>query len=319
VSALCVVVLCGVVVSVSAQPNGFLMAMVPKDGVSNHIFPYSINPTTGAATVLGDGDYIMASLQNTQNGGTYNSALQKVQFIGQSLTAEQNPTPNPTMNFLVSIDGNGDYTSSRMISYGGLVYTARAEDGGAARVFGMEQNTATTDARIDIIEDTGVCNNYLNTTATAGYLVGYAAVNTAASLFYVAVKNNAGGTSLVTASTSGKGALVSTVALSNPTSTRVTLCWDSTTHTLVSLERASGSSDSQLLRLDPQTGHTTAIVTLPGKATQGDCRSGFFFASGTSSSGSAWLSVVDIAAGKIVRNTPKLSVPAPTLLVFFPQ
>jgi len=303
---------------VGAQPNGFLVAMIPKDGISNHIFPYSLNPVTGAATVLGDGDYIMASLQNTQNGGTYNQALAKVQFIGQSLTAEQGPTPNPTMNFLVAIDQAGDYTSSRMIAYsGGQVNTARAQDGSSGRVFGMEQNSPTTDARLDIIEDSGLCTNFVNTSATGGYITGYAALNSAANMFYVGVKNGSG-YSLQTIDTHGTGARVNSVALTG-SPIRVMLCWDAGTHTLVSLERASSTSDSQLNRLDPNTGHTSLIVTLPGKATQGDCRSGFFFASGTSSSGSAWLSVVDIAAGKIVRNTPKLSVPAPSLLVFYPQ
>jgi len=305
---------------VVAQPNGFLMAMVPKDGVSNHIYPYAIDPKTGVASVLGDGDYIMASLQNTQNSGTFNVAAKKVHFIGQSLTmstdtfGRSGPQPNPTMNFFISIDATGDYTSNRLLTTGGLVYTVRADDSG--KIWGMEQFTPTQDARIDVVEDTGLCDNFINTTAKKGYLVGHAAVNSAANLFYVSVKNDSGAISLLTADLKA-GGLIDSADLSNPSWTRLTLCYDGTTRTLVSLERPA-SGDSQLVAVDPHTGRSTPIVSFAGRATQGDCRGGFFFASGTAGS-DAWLSVVDIAAAKIVRTIAKLSVPAPTLLVFFPQ
>jgi len=301
---------CGVALG---QPGGFLLSLVPKDGVSNHVYPYSIDPKTGVASVLGDGDYIQTSLQNTQNSGTYNAGLKKVQFIGQSLTA--NGEPNPTMNFLFQIDNNGDYSSSRLLTLGGQLLTVRADDSG--KVYGVEQNNPDQDARIDIVEESGLCDNIINTTAKKGYLVGHVAVNSAANQLFVSVKNDSGQISLLTADLKQAG-LIQSVDQTNPGSTRVVLCYDSAPRTLLSLERPTATGDSLLLAIDPNSGHSNTIATLSGRATQGDCRGGFFFATGTKGT-DAWLSVVDIAAGRIIKNVPKLSVPAPSLLVFFPQ
>jgi hypothetical protein len=40
------------VVAVTSLPNGFLLAMLPTDGTSNHLYSWSINPSTGEAKQL---------------------------------------------------------------------------------------------------------------------------------------------------------------------------------------------------------------------------------------------------------------------------
>jgi len=304
----CVVVM-SMMVSSMGLPSGFLMGMVPDKSASNHLWAYQINPTTGVATPVGD-DYVMASLANTPNGGTYNAALKQIQFIGQSLTASNDP--NPTMQFLVTIDAAGEWMSKRLISFGGQVLTARSDSNGV--VYGMEQNTPGTDAKIDLIDDAGRCNPVINTTATAGYLVGHAAIDSANQRFYVSVKNSAGGVTLLTADLQ-RLVVMGSADLPVPGSTRVTLCYDTTQHALYSLERLPGTTDSTLLRVDANSGHTDVVATIKGKATTGDCRAGTFFVGGVNG-GQPFLSVVDLPSGK--TTTTPISI-NPALLVFFPQ
>jgi len=303
------VVIMSMMVSSMGLPSGFLMGMVPDKSASNHLWAYQINPTTGVATPVGD-DYVMASLANTPNGGTYNAALKQIQFIGQSLTASNDP--NPTMQFLVTIDAAGEWMSKRLISFGGQVLTARSDDNGV--VWGMEQNQPGSDAKVDMIDDAGRCSPMINTTAMNGYLVGHAAIDSAGQRFYVSVKNSAGGVSLLTADLQ-RSVVIASADLPVPTSTRVTLCYDTVQHALYSLERLPGSTDSVLLRVDPNSGHTDNVATIKGRATSGDCRGGTFFVSGVNG-GQSFLTVIDLPSS--MGKTTPISV-NPALLVFFPQ
>jgi len=298
-----------------AQP-GFLLAMVPEPGAPNHLYPWSIDPVSGNTKQLQD-DYIMAAVTNTANGGSFNPVAGKAQFIGQSLTRSVNgPVPNPTMNFLVGIDAAGEYTSTRLVSWtGGVVYSARITEDG--KVYGMEQSiSGEQDARLDTINDDGLCETIVNTTAKNGYNVGHVAIDSAGKRFFVSVKNTTGATSLQTIDlTSAK--ISSVVDLPNAGSTRITMCWDIVTASLYSMERLSGSSDTTIFRVNPLNGQSVSIATISGRATIADCRRGSLWAIGTKGS-DVFLATVDLTAGKVSSRSIKVS-PAPVVLIFFPQ
>jgi hypothetical protein len=294
-------------------PPGFILAMVPDPSASNHLFPWSVDPATRATKQLQQ-DYIMASVANTANGGAFNKALGKAQFVGQSLTME-NGEPNPTMNFLVTVDATGDYTSTRLISYGGLVYGIRAADDG--RVFGMEQFTPTTDARVDLVEDTGRCTSIVNTTAKNGYLVNHIAMDAAGTTYYVTVKNSTGANSLQTISlTTSPPHIANSVDLPN-TGTKITLCHDAGTHALYSLDRNDSTGKSTVSRVNPNTGQYTTIATVDGRATVADCRGGFFHIVHAVGS-TTYLTSLELATGTGAAGTLSLR-PAPVSIIFFPQ
>jgi len=297
-------------VGVNGEPSGFLLAMV-TEGASNHLIPWAIT-TSGNGKKLQD-DYILASVVNTPNGGSFNHVENKAQFVGQALT--MTGEPNPTMNFLLSIDADGEYSSTRLISFGGLVYGARITDSG--QVYGMEQATANQDARLGTIDENGRCMNLYNTTSRGGFNAGHMAIDSSTSRFFVSVKNSTGAISLHTIDVKS-GEIWSIVDLPNPGSTRITMCWDSVTHALYSLERLSGAVNTNLYRVDPRTAQYINVVSISGLANVGDCSGGFFYATGTVN-GKTFLAAIDLSSGQM-RQTEDIAVnPAPVTLIFFPQ
>jgi len=288
--------------------------LIPRAGTTNEQWVNAINPTTGAAKVLGN-DYIQASLGNTLNSGTYNVKERRAHIIGQSLTIRHrngSVEPNPTMNFLIGVDDQGEYTSTRLISYGGLVYGIRSDKNGIN--YGMEQSTPSTDARFDLVEESGRCNNIYNTSSNL-YVVNHIGIDAVKELFFVSVKAGTP-TNLLTIDI-GQAKLISTATLPNPNAVRITMCFDQVTSSLYSLERlTSAAADTTLLRYDPKTATPTTIATIKGRMTVADCNSGFLFATGTNA-GATGLAIVDLSSGAVTQQ--KLTIGAPQSLIFWPQ
>jgi len=297
----------------NALPTGFLMAMCPDKSFTNRQWITSIDPTSAATKQLGE-DYVQATLSNTLNGGAFNQILGKAQFVGQALTFRDDGTPNPTMNFLVEVDATGDYRSTRLISFGGMVMGVRIDSHGG--VFGMEQSTSTTDARLDSIEESGLCNNLVNTTSTS-YTVGHMAGDFAGQRFFVSVKNATGSTSLQILDLKDPG-VQSAVDMPNAGAARIFMCWDASTNALYSMERLAGKSDTTVFRVDPRTAKSDLVATIPGRSTVADCRDGFLFATGTSSSGATVLNTVVLSSGAVTTK-PLPGITTPQSLIFFPQ
>jgi len=294
-------------IAVYAAPSGFLMAMVPDpQQPTRKTWPNKVDLSTGQATRLGD--YQQFDIKQYGSSGTYNPKLQEVHFIGESLTEA-----NPVGNFMVSLNKDADLEPAlRIIQYTGWLSVVRADRQG--RVWGFEQpkDGMGQFAAVTVLDlDGGLSDNYANTTVN-NFIPANVAVDSANQLAFFASKVG-GGVNLITVDLKTRRQ-TSNVPLQNPGNQRVTLCYDDTSKGLYSLERASGASESTLNLLNPQTGAATKVAAIRGTALQGDCRSGAFFATGTSPGN--YLAIVSLPSGTV--DYKNLSV-RPDLIVFFPQ